>query len=741
MDKQKRWEIIFIIIAFIMTFWVMTTGAFFSKKVNLNVGQIAPEDVYATIQIENEIATKRRREIAEQNIPPVYTINSGVLEQGIENIQLLFEYIETLRSSNIMESSEPLVQPEKQEGLGESVEEVLQMIPPENVEAQVLQESEIGEVTPPSTNENQSHVESTTDELMKPLTDDRGAVSKLEVLQERSPIPLYEDEYRTLLNTNQEDLNALERIIIDIITQTLEEGINSEANTSLHIRAQLENTKLTSIYQKVAYEIINSQIKPNIIIDEEATALQKEKVGSMIESDYVLQGEKIIGQGDRITEETHLLLAKIGYLESEAHEGYAQYVGLGVLILIFIGFFIHYIQSVKEIERLQLRQSSLVFILYLISLGFIAVLKPANFIFLPLSTASLLVAILIQKDLALIFHFILVIIATMTHKGDATFVLYLLLTGMIGISLAGEVEQRKRVMRSALMIGVLYGGIYIVINLVSGILLDTELILIALQALLMGVIQVVVVVGSLPVWEGALQFVTPGQLLELTNPDQPLLKRMLLEATGTYYHSLLVANLAEAAADKIEADPLLARVGGYYHDIGKLNCSNYFKENQVLENPHDYMEPKASAKVIISHATSGLELANAYKLPQCVKDMIIQHHGMGVVQYFYVKAQKDDEKVSITDFRYPGPKPQTKEAALIMLADVVEATVRAMQHKIGVEMSVEDIVRKMVKQKLEEGQLDECPLYISDIEKIIESFSKVLKGMYHERIEYPDKKG
>ena len=186
----------------------------------------------------------------------------------------------------------------------------------------------------------------------------------------------------------------------------------------------------------------------------------------------------------------------------------------------------------------------------------------------------------------------------------------------------------------------------------------------------------------------------------------------------------------------------MARVGGYYHDIGKLTCSNYFKENQVLDNPHDYLDPQTSADIILSHVTSGIELADTYKLPKCVKDMIKEHHGTSTAQYFYIKAKNiEGEEVDIKDFSYKGPKPQSKEAALIMLADVVEATVRSMQHKIGTEVTVEDLVRKMVKQKLDEGQLDECPLYISDIEKIIDSFTRMLKGMYHERIEYPERKG
>ena len=203
---------------------------------------------------------------------------------------------------------------------------------------------------------------------------------------------------------------------------------------------------------------------------------------------------------------------------------------------------------------------------------------------------------------------------------------------------------------------------------------------------------------------------------------------------------MLVANLAETAAANVGANPLLARVGGYYHDIGKLTCSNYFKENQGSTNPHDYMTPKESYEIIVSHVTSGVTLAEEYHLPHYIKDFICQHHGTGVMQYFYVKAQKAAEgPISEKDFSYLGPKPQTKEAALVMLADIVEATTRSMQDKLGKEIQIEDVVRKSVKQKLDEGQLDECELYISDLDKIIESFTKMLTGMYHQRIVYPER--
>ena len=365
-----------------------------------------------------------------------------------------------------------------------------------------------------------------------------------------------------------------------------------------------------------------------------------------------------------------------------------------------------------------------------------------DYIYMPLAFAPILVAILIHKDIAIVMHLILLVVAALTHKADSVFIIYHLLAGLISISIVAQMQERKQTMVNALLVGLLQTLIFISLNMLVGISLSTQLMLKGVEAFFVGVIVVVLVVGSLPLWEAAFGFITPIQLLELTNPDQPILKRLLIEATGTYYHSLLVANLAEAAADEIGANPLMARVGGYYHDIGKLTCSNYFKENQVLDNPHDYLDPQTSADIILSHVTSGIELADTYKLPKCVKDMIKEHHGTSTAQYFYIKAKNiEGEEVDIKDFSYKGPKPQSKEAALIMLADVVEATVRSMQHKIGTEVTVEDLVRKMVKQKLDEGQLDECPLYISDIEKIIDSFTRMLKGMYHERIEYPERKG
>lgn len=691
MINSKNGKRLLFVIAIVCTFFAVITGNFFGKKLSLQIGEVSPKLILAPFKIENEVATERKRLLAEQSIEEIYTIDETIEEKAIEDVEVLFKYVVAVKE--VISSQD------------ENVAESITTIKHHNI-----------------------------DESIK--------TNPIDILQAKSPILLYNDEYQTLLSASESDLNRLEAQIIDLLSKFFREGVKPYQNKSSEIRKAIENERINPLYQKLAYEIISAQLKTNVIIDEEATEETRKKAREQVEPVYILQDEKIIGQGSRITEESYLLLEKAGFLDTDAKNTYTQYLGVSILLGVIILCLFRYIKIRKTLEELDFRQIGLFFMLYLLSLLLIHILKTVDVIYLPLSIAPMLIAILIKPDIAIIFNLVLIVLAAIIQKGDVIFVVYLMLTGVMSILVVTGMQQRKQTMKSALIVGLMHALIYSSLKLLMGMPMTGEGMLEGMQAFLMGLISVILVVGSLPLWEAWFGFITPIQLLELTNPNQPVLKRLLIEATGTYYHSLLVANLAETAADEIGANALLARVGGYYHDIGKLTCSNYFKENQVLDNPHDYLEPRASANIIISHVTAGIDLANEYKLPQCIKDMIIQHHGTSIMQYFYFKAKEvEDNPIKIQDFQYPGPKPLTREAAIVMLADVVEATVRSMQHKIGVDMSVEQIVKKMVKQKLDEGELDNCPLYISDIDKIVNSFTRMLKGMYHERIEYPEKKG
>jgi putative nucleotidyltransferase with HDIG domain len=235
---------------------------------------------------------------------------------------------------------------------------------------------------------------------------------------------------------------------------------------------------------------------------------------------------------------------------------------------------------------------------------------------------------------------------------------------------------------------------------------------------------------------------TSIQLQELSRPTPPLLRQLLLKAPGTYHHSLMVSNLAEQAAERIGADSMLVRVMAYYHDIGKMQRPYFFIENQPvgMANVHERLDPQISARIIISHVLDGMDLAEKYRLPQTLKDGIAQHHGTGLVRFFYYQAleaaKKNGSTIEEANFCYPGPKPQTKETGVLMLADVSETTVRAL--KPGSAAEIDEIVRKASTHHLDTGQLDECDLTIADLHQIRTAFVDILQGIHHPRIKYPE---
>ncbi|MDD4346602.1 MAG: HDIG domain-containing protein, partial [Desulfitobacteriaceae bacterium] len=253
-----------------------------------------------------------------------------------------------------------------------------------------------------------------------------------------------------------------------------------------------------------------------------------------------------------------------------------------------------------------------------------------------------------------------------------------------------------------------------------------------------GLVSAVFTVGTLQWFESAFNITSTVRLLELSNPNLPLLKRLLIEAPGTYHHSILVGNLAVAAAESVQADAALVRVGSMYHDIGKLKRPYFFIENQMVsqDNPHDKIAPTLSALIITSHLKDGLELAKEYKLPEAIQDIISQHHGDSLVGFFFHKAKEENEEAPEEAFHYEALRPQSKEAALVCLADSVEAAVRSLQKPTsGI---IEGLVRKVIKDKLNDGQLDKSNLTLQDLDQIAIAFVTVLNGIFHSRVEYPD---
>jgi putative nucleotidyltransferase with HDIG domain len=361
------------------------------------------------------------------------------------------------------------------------------------------------------------------------------------------------------------------------------------------------------------------------------------------------------------------------------------------------------------------------------------------FFAIPFAFGAMIIAVLINRNVALILSVMVSFLIGFLFDEKIIFPLFAFL-GSVAASYH-IVNSRKR--STFLKVGIFLGIVNIVaifcMNLLTGNFND--LFYRFIMGFAGGIITGILVAGITPIFESAFGFITDIKLLELANLNQPLFQRMIIEAPGTYHHSIIVASLVEAAAEAIGANSLLAKVSAYYHDIGKLTKPQYFIENQPnYDNKHDKLSPKMSSLIIISHVKDGCELASEVKLGRKIINIIRQHHGNNIVSYFYDKAKKNkDESIrslSDSDFRYPGPKPQTKEAGLVMIGDVIEASSRTLSNPTPAR--IRSLVRERIERIYMDGQLDECELTLRNLNTIAETFTKILTGIFHHRVDYPE---
>ncbi len=353
---------------------------------------------------------------------------------------------------------------------------------------------------------------------------------------------------------------------------------------------------------------------------------------------------------------------------------------------------------------------------------------------------------LLNSEIALVFAIVLSALTGMFLQGDLDLSIYFLMSSIVAAAAMARVDRRTAILRAGLLVGVVSSMVILAIKLIT-VVSVTDVFSVAevsssmVMGFFGGILASIFVMVMAPIAEGIFHYVTDIQLLELGNLNHPLLRDMIVKAPGTYHHSQLVAVLSEAAAAQIGANPLLARVGSYFHDIGKMRKPAYFIENQTDGvNRHDSLSPSMSALIIASHVKDGLELAREYKLPQKISDFIPQHQGTKLISFFYNKALKlnegKDTPVDEKLYKYPGPRPQTREAGIILLADGVEASVRSLVEKTP--QKIQTKVQQIINNNFIEEQLDECDMTLRDLHCIAETFTRVLVGIYHQRIAYPE---
>lgn len=408
-----------------------------------------------------------------------------------------------------------------------------------------------------------------------------------------------------------------------------------------------------------------------------------------------------------------------------------------ILLTLFI-YLKYYYQRLFKHPRYNYLALGLLLTMVIVAAKALVTYSELSIYYIPLAVVSMLCTILFN-DIGL--SFVLTLAASLSigiiTGGNLDLTCVLFIGGIFSSILVLNLRRRSQIIKAGIFAGVIQAFSAIFINS-PYFKQSIELIL---PNLLNCTLSSVFVSGALPVFEYLFDVASNIKLLELSDFNHPLLKRMVLEAAGTYHHSLVVGNLSEAAAEAIGANSLLARIGAYYHDIGKIDKAEYFIENQPTENlttAHEQLKPSISKMVIMNHVKEGLELGEKYKLNHAILDFITQHHGTSLVFYFYCRAlenEKVEEKIEEEGFRYSGPKPQTKETAIVLLADSAEGATRALGERSP--KKIYELVRKVINNKFIDGQLDECELTLSDLENIASVFTKILSAVYHTRIMYP----
>lgn len=657
------------------------------EKYDLAVGDVAPKTITASKDTVDEITTSRRRKAAADAVSPVYFKDDSISEVVLTNLEVVFSDLRSVRE------------------LGAQIRGTW-------------------------TDENGSFTE-----------EDYGRASGL--LQHLS---LSSYQIRTLMNTTERDFENLHQSLKSAtntaLVSTIAEGQISDAINNIQ-QIVAYNTR-TDLWYNIAIPTLRKCLQANMLIDQEATEANRQKAYDAVEPVMYKQDQNIVVKGDRVSAEQIAVLESLGLLSGDGLD-VKLYLGAAVALMIILAaaYLFTYLFAPQLFTQGKIVQVMLIVGVITLALSLL-IGRYLGVNAMPVMLAAMLTVNLLGAKPAYVVNFalsMLITLLTVTGAGlETSQMLSILLMTSVGGTLSIYMLRKNPVRVFVFVTGIVVGLVDFVMLICLGAMMSSDLSGIffsASYAFFGAIMASIICVGLQPVFETGFNLVTPSKLIELSNPNQPLLRRLMIETPGTYHHSMIVANLAEAAAEAIGADALLARVGAYYHDIGKLIRPVYFKENQIGENPHDKTDPRVSTAILTEHTRDGVELAKKHHLPEAIIDMICQHHGDTPVMYFYAKTVKQmgEENVDLNDFRYDGPKPQTAEAAILMLSDTVEAAVRSIPEPTQAKISA--MIRKLVRGKMEDGQLDECTLTFRDIGKICTAYETVLKGVFHERIEYP----
>ena len=570
---------------------------------------------------------------------------------------------------------------------------------------------------------------------------------KLSEIKKVDVFRLTDEEYKVLLGIESTKVSEIKNIALQALEKAYKNNIGENDYEAIqkakeYADDEIEIYNLERDLEDTLKTIIYSQIKANLFIDTEKMEENIKEAEKNVQKETIKKNQIIVKEGEPVTERQIEILKELGLLNNGLTKSYAvSFISLFILVGLILYIKYSYISkespSVFKDNKLIILISSINIITLLLTIGF-NIISPY---LIPIACGAMLMTILINHRISLVVNLLNLVFVSIIVGFNPSVIVISIVSIILGSTALKKIQQRNDIIYSTLYMTVILLMVTLTIGMISSNNLKENLIQTGytiLAVLLSGILAV----GLLPFFESIFDVVTNIKLLELSNPNQPLMKKLLMEAPGTYHHSMMVANLAEAATESIGGNPVIARVGAYYHDIGKTKRPYFFGENQIgRENPHDKITPNLSALIILSHTKDGIELAKEHNIPQIIKDMIVQHHGTTLVKYFYYKVKnssENPEEVNEDEFRYSGPIPNTKESGILMLADSVEASVRSIPEPT--KGKIEEMVNNIINDKLNSKQLINCDLTLKDIEIIRKSFLKTLDGIYHHRVEYPTEK-
>ena len=745
-DWRFRWAILF---SLTILFSLILFPSLVITKHQYNLGDVAERDIKSPRDffIEDQTATELNRKLAEEKVPTVYDYDAELGTKIALNVEDIFAQMRAASTAHNI-ASEPI--PTAAANSGQETTQAQK--PSANVitDKRKYLEEKLGiRVTRGafSALETVGFSKKTADHITQILLKilDNGVVTNKEILLKESEKGII---LRNVTTKKEEAVLQLKQFY----------GLD-QAKTMVRIAGQPLLSDLDYGLLNLVVDFVQRLIQPNITLNRNET--QERKKAATAEIKPVLHkikaGEMLLREGERVTE---VQLLKLKTLATQSKKQQVLFTSVGaamVLVCLLVTTYILYLNQPGRLSgdhNKSLLFMACVFLTFflLAEISFklsevltlnatLPIQMSSTWFGIPLASGAMIVCVFMGMTVAMPIAMVMAVSFAVIFGNSLPYFLYFLISGTMAAYWIQNCRERKVFINAGAKLGLLNIVLVTAIDFYQADLSGSKLLYDWAFGFMGGIGAGIVTAGIVPLVEIAFGYTTDISLLELANLDRPILRRLMIEAPGTYHHSVIVGSLVEAAASEIGANHLLAKVCGYYHDIGKINKPLYFIENQTNgKNKHDKLAPSMSGLILIAHVKEGVEIAKEHKLGHDIIDTIRQHHGTSFIRYFYDKAKqlKGEDQVNIDDFRYPGPKPQTREAGLVMLADVVEAASRTLDNPTP--SRIQGLVQDLINNIFSDGQLDECELTLKDLHKIARSFNKILYGIHHHRIDYTEKR-